>query len=62
MLSNFFHGVEWLCGTGLVVLVCTIVFLLIHCIMYQWKGIKLYKILFNLMDNFDKFMSDLLLG
>ena len=62
MLSNLSCGAAWLLVSGGVVLFWSFIFLLVHCIVYQLTGVRLYKILFNLIDKFDKFMSDLLLG
>ena len=62
MLSNLSYGAAWLLVSGGVVLFWSFIFLLVHCIVYQLTGVRLYKILFNLIDKFDKFMSDLLLG
>ena len=62
MLSNLSYGAAWLLVTGGVMLFWIFITLLIHCIVYQLTGIRLYKVILNLMDKFDKFMSDLLLG
>lgn len=62
MLSNLSYGAAWLLVSGGIVLFWIFIFLLVHYIVYQLTGIQLYKVLFNLMDKFDKFMSDLLLG
>lgn len=60
MLSNLFYGAAWLLVTGGVVLFWSLIFLLVHCLVYQITGIRLYKAILNLIDKFDKFMSDLL--
>lgn len=62
MLSNLSYGAAWLLVAGGVILFWIFITLLIHCIVYQLTGIRLYKVILNLMDKFDKFMSDLLLG
>ena len=62
MLSNLSYGAAWLLVTGGVVTFWTFIFLLIHCIVYQFTGVRLYKVIVHLMDKLDKFMSDLLLG
>ena len=61
MLSNLSYGAVWLLVSGGLVLFWNCMFLFVHCVVYQLTGVRLYKILFNLMDKFDKFMSDLLL-
>jgi hypothetical protein len=62
MLSNLSYGAAWLLVSGGVMLFWIFIFLLVHCIVYQLTGVRLYKVIFNLMDKFDKFMSKLLLG
>ena len=62
MLSNLSYGAAWLLVSGGVVLFWSFIVLLIHCIVYHLTGVRLYKILFKLINKFDKFMSDLLLG
>ena len=58
MLSNLSYGAAWLLISGGVVLFWIFNFLLVHCIVYQVTGVRLYKTLFNLIDKFDNFMSD----
>lgn len=62
MLSNLSYGAAWLLVTGGVILFWSFITLLIHCLVYQVTGVRLYKTFFNLINKFDKFMSDLLLG
>ena len=62
MLSNLFYGATWLLITGGIILLWTFIVLLIHCVVYQVTGVRLYKTFFNLINKFDKFISDLLLG
>ena len=62
MLSNLSYGAAWLLVTGGVVFFWIFITLLVHCLVYQITGIRLYKVILNLIDKFDKFMSDLLLG
>ena len=62
MLSNLSYGAAWLLVSGGVVIFWIFITLLVHCLVYQLTGVRLYKVILNLIDKFDKFMSDLLLG